>query len=869
MTIRTTRATPRLGRGTTPAGPSGPADTPASTPAATTAATPIGADPLDGEPASALQDLGRRRVEAAGLHDLARPGAGSRRRAALTELTTRALQRAWTGCGAPADGVALAAVGSLARGDGGPMSDLDLILLHDGRLPDERLGELAERLWYPLWDSGVRLDHSVRTVAECRAVAREDLVAAVGLLDLRHLAGDPVLVAGARPSLARDWRADARTRLPELVSAVGERHTRHGELADLLEPDLKEARGGLRDLTIVSALTAAWLADAPRGAVDAARERLLDVRDALHLATGRGRERLVAQDRDAVAALLGYSGGDDLLRDVAESGRAAADALDATLRRAGQAQRARALRVGPRRPALTPLGHGLSEHDGEIVLGARTDPAADPLLALRAARASARTGLPLSPATTHNLATQVPKLPRPWPPAARDLLGDVLAAGEGLATTWESLTLAGVVEAWIPAWSGIRSRPQHNPVHRHTVDRHSVQTAIATRPLLADVRRPDLLVLAALLHDVGKAYGTDDHALLGAEPARESALALGFDAADADVVALLVAEHLTLVDLATRRDPDDPRTVDLLCEAVRHDPDVLELLRALTEADARAAGPAAWSTWRARLVDELTGAARACLEASLVAGGEAAAATGGSGAATAGRAGDAADAGGTPALTAPSVRIPPEREARWVDAPEHARAAARATGAVVTVEQRESGFLVEVVARDRLGLFADTAGLLAAGGLGVRRAQLTTLHGLAVDRWYVESPTGTAPDPRALERSLARLAAGDRRGLAPLARRARAATSGAVGAPAPRALLVPGASEDATVLELRAPDRPGLLHDVGRALVDAGVSVRSAHVATSCGQAVDTVYVTDPAGGPLGPAQVARVVAALMDAAAG
>lgn len=778
----------------------------------------------------AAPTLRARRLAAADTRAFTRLGAGARRRSSIAEVTTDWLQQTWrdTAGLAPRDGLALAAVGSLARGDSGPLSDVDLVLLHDNRMSSRALAQMADQLWYPLWDSGVRLDHSVRTRQDCRDVAAGDLVAAVGLLDLRWIAGDTDLVSGVRSSVAHDWRANARRRLPELLEAVGERHERHGDLADLLEPDLKEGRGGLRDLSIIRALAAAWLTDRPRGALDAAYERLLDVRDGVHLVTGRSRDRLVRQEHDGVAALLGYDDTDRLLRDVSDSGRIVAHALDATVRQAGQAQRARTLRVGPRRPQLTPLGHGLSVHDGEVVLGPRTDPTRDPLLPLRAARTAARAGLPLAPATIDNLATQAPALSRPWPGTARDLFGDLLATGEDLAQVWESLTLAGVVEQWLPVWSSIRSRPQHNPVHRHTVDRHSVQTVVEARPLLADVRRPDILLLAALLHDVGKANATDNHAQVGAGPARDAAVGLGLEPRDADLVELLVAEHLTLVELATRRDPDDPRTLDLLLDAVGRDPDTLDLLRALTEADARAAGPAAWTPWRARLVQDLTDRARAALAG------------------------------------APTARVDADVDAE-VDVPAHVRAAALAVGVQVGVEDLGEGQLVEVVAPDRVGLFADVAGVLAAQGLSVRRAHLATLDGLAVDHWHVESATGARADPELLTRLLLRLADGDRRCLAPLSRRPVASAREA--APVTRALLLPEASDVATVLEVRAQDRPGLLHDVARALAERDVSVRSAHVATYCGQGVDTLYVTEPDGSRLDPARVAQVVGTLIDAA--
>ncbi|GAA1229739.1 [protein-PII] uridylyltransferase [Oryzihumus leptocrescens] len=783
-------------------------------------------------------DLAAQRLDLAGTRSFGAPGAGRRRRTALADFARDQLQGIWAEAtkGGRFEGVALASVGSLARGDGGPLSDYDLVLLHYGRsLSEGDVTELADRVWYPIWDGGAKLDHSVRTVNQCRQVAAADLSAAVGLLDLTWVAGDREVVQAASATLAHDWRANARRRLPELVESLETRHRRHGDLAHVIEPDLKEARGGLRDMTVLRALTAAWLADRPHGAVDTAYEHLLDVRDALHVVTGRGRDRLTREDHDAVAALLGEPDADAMLTEVATSARTIAFALDATVRRAGQSQRARTLRIGPRRPQLNPLGYGLFEHDGELVLGPSVDPARDPLLALRAAVLAARNNLPISPATLANLAEHSAPLSEPWSVLARSLFADLLAAGPGLIPVWEGLDLAGVVERWIPEWADVRSRPQRNPVHRHTVDRHLVETVVQAKPLLRDVERPDLLLLAALLHDIGKVAGAHDHSTVGAPVAARVAARMGLPQREVDLVTLLVREHLTLIDLATRRDPQDPQTVAAVVDAVGGERAVLELLRALTEADACAAGPAAWTDWRAQLLDRLTGGVRAAL-----------------GDETARPVPDELDGPLSPEVITSVVAGEPHVEVTSV-------------GGV---------HRLDVYDRDRLGLFADTAGLLASHGLVVRTAVVRTLDGIAANEWHVESPGGDVPDGVVLARGLFRLARGDRAPLMALERRraprptaSAHASSGSPGQT--RAMVVPQASLDATVIEVRAQDRPGLLHDVGLALAKAGLSVRSAHIATYAGQTLDTFYLTEFAGRALPPARVAQAVSVLIDACDG
>jgi len=777
-------------------------------------------------------DLNQQRLDLADTRGFTAPGAGPERRSAMAELGCRWITDIWSAAtrGALVRGVALASVGSLARGDAGPLSDFDLVLLHDGRsLSKKEVTSLADRIWYPIWDGRAKLDHSVRTVNECRSVAAGDLSAAIGLLDLELVAGDEQVVAAARATVGHDWRSNARRRLPELVESLEARHNRHGDLAQTIEPDLKEARGGLRDMTVLRALTAAWLADRPHGQVDTAYGTLLDTRDALHMVTGRGRDRLGLEEQDAVAALLGHPDADAMLVSVSNAARTLSYAINGTVRRASQSQRARTLRVGPRRPALKPLGFGLFEHDGEVVLGAHLDPSGDPLLVLRAAVAAARRGLPLAPATLANLAAHCPPIAVPWPALARSLFVDLLAAGPGLITVWEGLDLAGLIDSWLPEWSAVRSRPQRNAVHRHTVDRHLIETVVHATGLMRDVERPDLLLLAALLHDIGKIAGAHDHSVVGAPLAATAVRRMGLDDAEVEVVELLTREHLTLIDLATRRDPTDQGTISAVTVTVAGRRDVLELLRALTEADASAVGAAAWTDWRAKLLEDLVVGVRAALGDAVPPGAE----------------GEKSD-----------DLLPPEVVAEVAIGEPH-----------VLVHPIGGAYRIDVFDRDRLGLFADTAGLLAAYGLIVRTARVRTQEGIAANQWQVDSPGGDAPDAAAIARGLVQLGHGDRSPLRPLERRtAYAEPLGGGPRPVTRAMVVPQASADSTVIEIRTRDRPGLLHQVGMTFARAGLTVHSAHIATYAGQTLDTFYVSEFGGRALSPARVAQTISMLMDA---
>jgi [protein-PII] uridylyltransferase len=557
-------------------------------------------------PQVSLGDLAAAR-RGEGPHGAAWLGVGAAGRRERSRLAERALASLWAaataGAGMDDDvpGLALVAVGSLGRRDLGPRSDLDLVLLHDGRaLRQGALAEFAAALWYPIWDAGFALDHSVRSLSQSRRVASADIPAAVGLLSLRPVAGDADLAGRAASAVLADWRSAARRRLPELAAAAEARAERSGELAYRIEPDLKESRGALRDAATLAALAATWLTDRPHGEVDAAWTTILDVRDALHTATGRATNALILPAQDDTARAVGADDADELLARLAEAGRSVAYAYDATMRHArGTVTRrpaARPLIIRGRRaaPRLTSVGDGLVEPEGEVVLAGAADPGADPLLALRAAAVSARRGLPIAPMTARHLGEgAVPDFP--WPPEALGLLVEFLGAGAAALPVWEALDQAGLITRWIPEWAAVRNRPQRNPFHRHTVDRHMVEAAANAAPLAASARRPRVLLLAALFHDLGKRGGgvEANHAEAGYALVPSVLARLGVEGDDAADIAVLVREHLTLAELATTRDPDDPATRAELMARIGGREELLDLLRALTEADATAAGPQA------------------------------------------------------------------------------------------------------------------------------------------------------------------------------------------------------------------------------------------------------------------------------------
>ncbi|QFR00583.1 [protein-PII] uridylyltransferase [Streptomyces phaeolivaceus] len=766
---------------------------------------------------------------------------GPPRRAALAELTDDWLAGLFGAGATELRGASLVAVGGYGRGELSPRSDLDLLLLHDGS--DERaVAALADRIWYPVWDLGLALDHSVRTPAEARKTAGEDLKVQLGLLDARHIAGDLGLTASLRTAVLADWRNQAPKRLPELQELCAERAERQGELQYLLEPDLKEARGGLRDATALRAVAASWLADAPREGLADARRRLLDVRDALHLTTGRATDRLALQEQDQVAAELGLLDADTLLRQVYEAARVISYASDVTWREVGRVLRSRAVRPrlramlggGKPAPERSPLAEGVVEQDGEVVLARAAKPDRDPVLPLRAAAAAAQAGLPLSLHAVRRLASAARPLPTPWPAEAREQLVTLLGSGRPTVDVWEALEAEGLITHLLPDWERVRCRPQRNAVHIWTVDRHLIETAVQASEMTRRVHRPDLLLVAALLHDIGKGW-PGDHSVAGEIIVKDVAARIGFDRDDVAVLSTLVRHHLLLVDTATRRDLEDPATVRSVADAVGS-PGTLELLHALTESDALATGPAAWSTWRASLVTELVQRVEALF------------------------AGDAPEEPEPGETSAEQERL--AIEAFRTGGPVlslRAQTEAAAEEKDEKADPEPLGVELLIAVPDQAGVLPAVAGVLAMHRLTVRTAELRTLDlpdgvegSVLLLNWRVAAEYGSLPQAARLRADLVRALDGSLDIAGRLAERDAAyPRRRGVVAPPPRVTVAPAASRHATVIEVRAQDAPGLLHRIGRALEDAAVRVRSMHVSTLGANAVDAFYVTGDKGLPL------------------
>lgn len=758
-----------------------------------------------------LLDGGQRRLDAAALRE------------ALLDLNELWLTGMATRIGITADSeFAIVATGGLGRRELIPYSDLDLMLVHNGT-PEKKLAEVAEQLWYPLWDANIRLDHSVRTVPEALAVAASDIAAGLGMLEARHIAGNAELSSALIGGARRQWRTGIAARFEELVSQTRARWQRSGPIAHRAEPDLKSGMGGLRDIQLLNALAIAQVADvyqggapdSPAGSLAGAHLALLNIRTELHRISRRGRDLMLAQFADEVGAALRIGDRFDLARVLSDSARTVSYYVDAGIRTAANALPRRGLSVF-RRPIRRPLDEGVIECAGEIVLARDAKPQRDPGLVLRVAAASASTGTPIAASTLNRLADTAPELRSPWPREALDDLLVVLTSGLPAVTTIEALDRTGLWGRLFPEWGAVRDLPPRDPVHTWTVDRHLAETVSRAGAFTTRVSRPDLLALGALLHDIGK--GRDgDHSVIGAELAAAVGNRLGLWPSDVTLLSAMVRHHLLLPSIATRRDLADPATVTEVLEAINRDSVLLELLQALSEADSLATGPGVWGDWKAALIGDLVRRCRAALAEEPV----------------------------------------PQPE----PIPEDLLALARSGAVHVGLAHADCAhtYCVTMVAPDRRGLLSKAAGVLALNSLGVHSAAVNSAEGSAVNTFVVSPRFGDPPAAELLRQQLALAIEGEFDVFAALDKRAREAAGYGAGragepgpavpaaTPAPPVILWPeGAEPGRRLVEVRTTDRTGLLAELTRVFERADIDIHWAKITTLGTSVIDVFAVTEP-----------------------
>ena len=707
-------------------------------------------------------------------------------------------------------GLAVAAVGGFGRGELSPGSDLDILILHQGQFSQKTLSEFVNKLLYPLWDSK-SVDHSVRTRTETRDAADADLKVALGLLDIRLVAGDADLVAAVQNDSIETWRKNARNRMPELKKSLEDRHERAGELAYLLEPDVKEARGGLRDINALRAIALSGAATLPLERISWAESKLNDVRETLHQTSKRNKDRLLFQEQDAVARELDYVDADAMMSDVAQAARSVDYLLEFTWHQLEQRSKDGFGRF-LRKPRTDTVAKNLSVSQKEIVINPLTDIAADPMLGLRAAATAAQLGLPISLDSYQLLSKALNEgnalLPNPWPREAREHLISLIGAGEPMVSIFEALDQEEIIFHWIPEWRPLRSLPQRNALHRHTVDRHMVETAVHAASLTRKVHRPDLLLFAALFHDIGKG-NAEDHSTRGERLIEPLAARIGFPTEDIEIIKILVKHHLLLSATATRRDLDDPATIQSILTVIP-DLNTLELLHALSVADGEATGSAGWSDWKATLVSDLVSRVKKAMTGSSTIAKQ-------------------------PEITSAQLAV------------------AESGILQVNLEKRENGYSIEIISPDKPGLLSLVAGVLNTSRLDVRSARTKSHHKSAVMNWIV-TPEPHAPEIKAeflrheIEKAFNDAAHIEEK---LIARAAAYASIPAIPVPDPIVETFNDEATEATIIEVRSHDRPGLLFRIGAGITQSRIDIRSAIVTTLGAEAIDTLYVTEISGGAL------------------
>ena len=824
--------------------------------------------------------------------------------------------------------IALLAVGGYGRRQLSPGSDLDLVLVAE-RPESPAVRELAEAMLYPLWDAKITVGHSVHDVDGLINEAREDLRTRTMLLDLRFLAGDVALAEALRDrSAALRGERELATFIDALADELRERHERFGATVYLLEPDVKLGRGGLRDLDIIrwalrarvraddfgGALGSGALSQPEHDALEGAREFHLRLRAALHARAGRKSDRVTFDAQEECAQALGFFDETEAALDPARAVASAAERLMSEFYRHARGVAARLPHVLARcRPTRTPehfrrpqpLADGVTRFDGGACLASADGLQRDPSLALRLVETALLHDLPVAASSRASIASATSDvvwcarlresaesgrcflrlLDRAHRAASRTADAAVSGTPNNARSVLADLHDLGLVLALIPEFAAVTARVQHDVYHVYTVDVHSVAAvdrlhalsrgdlgpdfALASR-LMASIDRREVLLLATLLHDIGKSHGRA-HSRVGAEMAPAIAARLGLDREDAATVGWLVLEHLTLYHLATRRDLADPSTVAQVTALVG-DEWRLEALFLLTVADLSTTSPTAMTAWKARLLDELYVRAAEALQGEGQSAGRH-------------REGLVARvlevAGDAGAGVARWVRSMPTRYLQ-ASAPREVLRHARALHDVATGESRlrlqpidnaVGAGLYEVLvhAPDRPGLLSDLTALLFAHRLDIQRAEIHSVGSDVVDVFVVRHPDPTSRELVGLEARLSQQLQGvvegqlDAESVISMMR-----GRGGLARPEPsveaRVSLHNDVSDDATVIEVFGRDRPGFLHTVARAHHRLGLEIRVAKVNTEGRRAADVFYVTTGQGAKVPLARFDEVRATLLQA---
>jgi len=794
------------------------------------------------------------------------------------------------------EAMAVTATGGFGRGVLAPFSDLDLLFVTPWK-ETPRNEQVVEFMLYFLWDLGLKVGHATRSVDECIVQARNDHTVRTSLLDARFLAGDRAVF----DAFTERFRADcARSGAAMFFAAKrterAERHRRYGDSAFLLEPNVKDGKGGLRDLQ-----TLFWMMRHTAGIArfeDAADPSLpcgplmtqdevrvwrraanflWSVRFHLHYATGRGEERLTFDLQPVIGAAMGYTrhgaqqGVERFMKHYFLTAREVGR-LTLTIEPIVERAALGPLAVGhDTPPALAAQGFALAE--GKITIAEGRSFEKEPLLLFRILAAAREWGREIHPLALRGMVQHAKRAAnlRHDPEANALFLGLLCSPKADGAISLAIMNLTGLLGSFISDWRRIVGQIQFDSYHIFTVDEHTVEAvrvlnqlesgelaAIApvATALVGQLQSRRALYVATLLHDIAKGRG-GDHSELGAQIAQDLGPRLGLTAEETETASWLVLHHLVLSQTAFRRDIDDPKTILDLAELVQS-PERLRLLLALTVADIRAVSPKVWNNWKATLLREVYWRVAEVLAGGLnvperdlrVA-----------------RTREAADA----ALAAEGWSEADRRHflslgypAYWLgfDLATHVRHArlireteAAGLGLTVTTSVLPDRGVTEVTVytADHPGLFSKIAGALALAGASIVDARIHTMtNGMALDTFWIQDVSGgpfDAPHRLARMSVLIEQALCGRLKLAEEIRKARPPSprTRAIHVP-PRVVIDNHASATHTVVEVNGRDRPALLHDITAAMSDQGLQIASAHVTTFGVRAVDVFYVKDVFG---------------------
>ena len=739
---------------------------------------------------------------------------------------------------------AVVAMGSYARRELCPGSDLDVVLVHAGGARGSVADAAARSLWYPFWDAGFTLGQATRTSKEALRLADEDLDALTAMLDIRVIAGDAEFAHDLhRKACALAVKRRGRV-IPALAMAADARYTRPGPVAEMVEPNLKDGAGGLRDLHALQwagvvvggsgldgLVAAGVISDADAKALEVANARLLDDRVALHRVTGGRSDLLTFQEQDFVARLVGADDADMLLRELADAARQVGWITRDAWARLESARRGPTGRIAKRDRRLD---EDVVLRDDRVVLTA--DAPVTVTSVLRVAAAAAEQDVAIDRATLARLGDVDGEVA--WDGEDRAAFFRLLRAGRPLVAVFEALDHVGALVRLLPEWEHVRARPQRNAYHRFTVDRHLLETVVECDELLDEAdfdgeiarrARFELLLLGALTHDIGKG-APGDHSDVGAVRARELATRIGLEEHAVVLAEWLVQYHLLLADTATRRDLAAEETIVRFGRMVQ-DTERLDLLYALTIGDSRATGSTAWSTAKAALCRQLFVETDALLERGVV-----------------------------------SSTVADERR---VVLATHRELLEDGELAVVWDVRDDDTLECTVVAPDRRGLLAAVAGVLTLVGFDIQSASgfsdpdtnmaLEVYRG--VDQFGRLDEAGRR-DFVTMLRSALSGALPLRERVSERVRRYRGADTSGAGVDV---LIDLDASASSTVIEVHAPDQVGLLASVAAVFADLDIDVSVALVATSGTRAVDVFYVRDEHGAkPSDPMLLQRLRATLV-----